>query len=216
MNPSQRRDTSNALLAKLRVPVVPSLPLIESEEETSVRDRGEILGRLIALWAVTGAAHLPDVKFFRSYIESNRLEDWLSDREQRFLLASSHAEAERVHFGWQLEPLYFLAWSAGLIPSIALPIQQSNVSAILALFPLESSPTHMRLESAISLRARSELVDWADLLYRAHWAVRDSQLRGRESPAGLVPGAVMEWHKAANWVTRYEDQDDWDEVGTDT
>jgi hypothetical protein len=59
-------------------------------------------------------------------------------------------------------------------------------------------------------------MNWADLLYRTHWAVREAQLHDRDSPSSLVPGAVMEWHKTANWMTCYEGEDDWDHVATDT
>jgi hypothetical protein len=216
MTPLQRKETSNVLLSKHGIPVSESLPLIEDEVGVSLRSTEELLHRLIALWAVTGSAHLPEVDFFRTYVRDAQLEGWLSRREHRFLFSEDPAQQERVHFGWQLEPLFFLSWCGGLIPTISLPFQQSDMSSVLGLFPLQSSPTLDRLKAALSLRPTPEVLNWADLLYRAHWAVRESQLRGRGSPARLVPGAVMEWHKAANWMTGYEEEDDWDDVATDT
>lgn len=57
---------------------------------------------------------------------------------------------------------------------------------------------------------------WADLLYRLHWAVRDARLTGSSQPAGIEGGVIQEWHLAVNWMTRYDNEDNWDRVGTDT
>lgn len=73
-----------------------------------------------------------------------------------------------------------------------------------------------RLKESIRVRARSEVMMWADLLYRLHWAVRDARLTGSSQPAGIEGGVIQEWHLAVNWMTRYDNEDNWDRVGTDT
>jgi hypothetical protein len=72
------------------------------------------------------------------------------------------------------------------------------------------------LQAAIKIRAKDEIVAWADLLYRLHWAVRDARLNGGQPLEMLNGGVVQEWHLAVNWMTRYGNEDNWDDVGTDT
>jgi len=72
-----------------------------------------------------------------------------------------------------------------------------------------------RFVAQAALRPAGELLDAADLIYRYHWATREAELRGREPPAGLDPGVVMERHYALNWLIGYLGLD-WDEVSTDT
>jgi hypothetical protein len=216
MTPEARREKSNRLLTKHGLPVAESLPLIEEDAAVSLRSAEEVLRRLVGLWAVAGAAHLPKETFFRDYIKSNDLTAWLSKSESDFLFAAKPSEQARIHYGWQTEPMYFLAWCAGLIPTIKLPFDQSTVESVLPLFPEPGSESLERLRKKITLQSKAELMDWADLLYRTHWAVRDAQIHGRSAPGGLVSGAVMEWHKAVNWMTCYDSEDDWDHVATDT
>ncbi|MGH8855309.1 MAG: DUF4272 domain-containing protein, partial [Telluria sp.] len=141
--------------------------------------------------------------------------DWLSSDEAAFLFNDAPAEADIIRFSWRLEALYFLAWCGGLVDKLALPVQESSVDAVLPLFPRDLADA-TALRQALRLRSKGEVLDWADLLYRLHWAVRDAQLNGHEAPPAIKPGMVLEWHHAANWMTRYEGEDDWDAVGTDT
>lgn len=216
MTPDARRSLSNFRLRVLGVPIAEHLPLIEDESEIELRSPEEVLRRLVALWAVAGAANMPEVSFFCEYVKNNGLGDWLSDTERAFLFSANPDRQQRVHCSWQVEPLFFLSWCAGLVSELELPRQQSDVGGVLDLFPRPGAEDLQRLREAITVRPKVELLNWADLLYRAHWAVREADLRRREAPAGLVPGAVMEWHKAANWMIRYEDEEDWDNVPTDT
>ena len=49
-----------------------------------------------------------------------------------------------------------------------------------------------------------------------HWAVRNAAATGGPLPTTLNGGVVREWHLAVNWMTQYGDDDDWDNVATDT
>jgi hypothetical protein len=86
---------------------------------------------------------------------------------------------------------------------------------VLPLYPHDLGEA-TALRQAIRLRSKAEILDQTDRLYRLHWAVRDAELNGLPPPAGIEPGVVLEWHHAANWMTRYENEDDWDAVGTGT
>ncbi len=215
MTPAQRKQNSESVLKRHAIPINSSLPLIESEDDVSLRTTDELLRRLVALWAVAGTAFLRENDFFRRYIVENNLIGWLSASERDFLLVERPTQQQLIHASWQLEGLYFLAWCGGLVDQLKIPSTESSVESFMHLFPQEGESL-ARLHGAISVRSLHEVLDWADLLYRLHWAVRDAQLRGSPSPSAIKGGVVQEWHRAVNWMTRYEDEDDWDAVATDT
>jgi hypothetical protein len=215
MTPSERKDKSEAALRAMGIAVNENLPLIESTEEIQLRTKDELKQRIVALWALAGTAHLPDNDFFRSYLVDNQLTGWLSSREHRYLVEQVRPDKERVHFSWQVESLFFLGWCGGLVREIAIPTSASSVGSFMNLFPHERESL-TKLDSALALRSANHILDWSDLLYRLHWAVREHRHFGRPLTHQLVPGAVQEWHRAANWMIGYEGEDDWDKVGTDT
>lgn len=215
MTAEARRAASEALLRERGIPVNPQLPMIENEDDVTLRSEDALWQRLVALWGVVGAATLGRNAYFKEYFSVGERRDWLSSDEAAFIFTDAPAEADVIRFSWRLEAMVFLAWCGGLVDALPLPEQASSVEAILPLYPHDLGDASM-LRQALRLRGKAEILDWADLLYRLHWAVRDAQLHGREPPPGLNPGMVLEWHHAANWMTRYEDEDDWDAVGTDT
>ncbi len=215
MTPEARRAASEALLRERGIPVNPALPMIEDEDKLSLRSEDALWRRLVALWGVVGAATLRRNAYFKEYFSVGERRAWLSDDEAAFIYTDAPAEEDRIRFSWRLEAMVFLAWCGGLVDELPLPEQASSVEAILPLYPHDLGDASM-LRDALRLRSKAEILDWSDRLYRLHWAVRDAQLNGREPPPGINPGMVLEWHHAANWMTCYESEDDWDAVGTDT
>jgi hypothetical protein len=215
MTPEARREASETLLREHGIPVNAQLPMIESDDEVTLRSPDELWRRLVALWGVVGAAMLRQNGHFKDYFSVGERRDWLSSDEAAFLFQDTPAEDDIIRFSWRLEAMYFLAWCGGLVDELPLPVQESSVEAVLPLYPHDLGDALM-LRQALRPRSKAEILDWADLLYRLHWAVRDAQLNGREMPPGIKPGMVLEWHHAVNWMTCYEGEDDWDAVGTDT
>ena len=215
LTPEQRKQNSEAVLSRHAIPINPSLPLIESQEQTRLRTADEVLQRLVALWAVAGTAFLPDNDFFARYVKENQLLGCLSATERSFLFATRPTEQQRIHASWQLEGLYFVAWCGGLVGQLRIPTSESSVESVMHLFPQEGEDLS-RLQGALALRSVREVLDWSDLLYRLHWAVRDARRKGVAAPSGVKGGVVQEWHRAANWMTGYEEENDLDAVPTDT
>jgi hypothetical protein len=215
MSPHDRKATSESKLRLLGVPINEHLPMIESANEVELRTPEEVLGRLIALWAVVDKAYLGSESQSASYIVAHEMQPWLSNVERTFLLDDQPNERDCIHFSWQLEALYFLAWCAGLLECSEAPNNESSVKPILNLFPVGAEQPD-RLRAAIRLRDKSEVLDRADLMYRLHWAVRNAKLTGSGELNGIDGGVVQEWHRAVNWMIRYDSEDDWDQVGTDT
>ena len=214
MTPEERRAANEALLREHGIPVNPHLPLIEDEDETALRTEDELWRRLVALWGVVGTATLRENTYFREYFSVGERRAWLSSDEAAFLFDDAPTEQDRIRFSWRLEAMVFLAWCGGLVDALPLPGQESSVDAVLPLYPHDLADALM-LRQALRRRSKAEILDWADRLYRLHWAVRDAQLNGQDMPP-VNPGMVLEWHHAVNWMTRYDNEDDWDAVGTDT
>ena len=180
-----------------------------------LRSREEVLRRLIALWAVVDKAFLGSKSESTNYIVTHDMQPWLSSVERTFLLDEQPNKRDGIHFSWQLEALYFVAWCAGLLECNEVPDEESSVKSILDLFPAGAEQPD-RLRAAIRRREKSEVLNRADLLYRLHWAVRNANLTGSGALKGIDGGVVQEWHRAVNWMIRYDSEDDWDQVGTDT
>jgi len=215
MNPEFRKLASETLLHKRGIRINLQLPEIESNEEVQLRSADELLRRMVALWAVTGTAQSRDAAYFREYIVHHEMESWLSDLERNFLFNDARTDEECAQFSCKREALFFLAWCAGLIKQIEIPSAQANLKTIVSLFPQDMEES-VKLQSAIRMRSKDAILNWADLLYRLHWAVRHASLINKPVPANLDVIAVQEWHQAVNWMIRYNDEDNWDSVETDT
>lgn len=215
MSPQERKSISESKLLALGVPVNEHLPVIEAERDVEVRSQEEVLRRLVALWAVVDKAFLKAASETATYISSNGMDAWLSKVEREFLFDKTPNERDAIHFSWQLEALYFVAWCAGLLECGEVPNEESSVKPILDLFP-SGAEKPVRLRSALRLRSKREILNRADILYRLHWAVRNGKLTGSGAPDGINGEVVQEWHRAVNWMIQYDSEDDWDQVGTDT
>jgi hypothetical protein len=215
MSPEQRKEASELELHKRGIRINVQLHVIESDEEVELRTPEELMQRMLALWAVTAVAAGGDVAHYRSYLDAHGLKACLSAQENAFLFADDTTEELRTQFLQRQEALYFLAWAAGLTDKLAVPTRAANLKQILKLFP-HAMEAPERLQAALKPRRKGQVLDWSDLLYRLHWAVRHAHITGRDAPGNLNADAVREWHQAANWLCQYEEENDWDKVSTET
>src|SRR5258706_16108342 len=161
MSQQSRKILSESKLRALGIPINEHLPLIESEEDTTLRSLDDVLHRLVALWAVVGKALLGTESRFAGYIVEHKMDVWLSGVERKFILDRHPSRRDIIHFSWQLEALFFVAWCAGLLEADEVPDQESSVQSILDLFPQDSEPPD-RLLAAIAIRPKSDILDRAD------------------------------------------------------
>lgn len=218
MTAEARKAVNEAVLQELGIGVNPQLPMLDDDDEVTLRTEEQVWRRLVALWGVVSTAMLRQNSFFKEYFGSEERRSMLSNDEAAFLFNDTPAEEDIIRFSWRLEGLVFLAWCAGLVDELGnggLPVAPSSAEAILPLYPHDLAEAST-LRAAIRLRGKAEILERADLLYRLHWAVRDAKLNGAEPPPGTNPGMVLEWHHAVNWMIRDGEQDDWDAVSTDT
>lgn len=214
MNPLTRKARTEDRLKREKIPFNEFLPCIEAEEDTRLRQPKEVGIRICCLFCTVGSAFEREDDTFKYYLREHGLWEHLTPAEVAFLSAENPPQQSIVNFSWRSEALFVLLWSVGKFDQLGLPTSQIDSSEIISRVPgVREAPWHF-IES-LQLRAKCELMDASDLVYRLHWAARQSQMDGRPMPAGLIQGVVQEWHHAINWITCYEDQD-WDDVSTDT
>lgn len=223
MTPELRKEASELILHKRGIRINVQLHVIEADEEVRLRNADDVAERLLALWLVYSAASTPQLKSdYMRYADHHQLRDHLSPEEVTFLempLATIDASEKLAQAC--LQALHFLSWCAGLLPQLELNQHPKkfalNTAKLLIHFPditrIDHAPT---LHQAVKLRRKTEIMDWSDLLYRLHWAVRHATLTGKPAPGNIDTVMVSEWHRAVNWMCYYDDEDNWDLVSTET
>ncbi len=207
-----RKASTIARRRKEKVPVLPSLPRIEDEAEAKVPGQDAVVDRAIALFAVAAkGAHAP-AEFLQSFAREFDLLPKLSREEKAFWKLSKPPTRQLMTFSWRWEALVVLLWALGFVPKLGRPEKLADVQKLVAIVR-GRGPQRFRGEAR--LRPTKALLDFADLMYRYHWAVRDAELNGRPAPARLNPDLVMEWDHAARWLVGYGGQK-WDDITLDT
>jgi hypothetical protein len=221
MTPELRKEASELQLHKRGIRINVQLHVIEADEEINLRKAPELAQRLLALWAVTRAACGEDKQAILHYLQQQQLDTCLSYAERQFLENSEDEKIETQRqnaFQDRLHAFGFLAWCAGLVPKIDLsqkPLNLQEVFTLFPAFPLDVSQAPAFAQQ-MKLRRKDVIMDWSDLLYRLHWAVRHASLNHKPSPGNINPDMVREWHQAVNWMCCYDDENNWDVVSTET
>jgi hypothetical protein len=207
-----RKARSEAILAREEVPFIAHLPMLETVAQTRFRSTEAAADRAICLLLVSGMGETGDYNLMHPFIDEWSARPHLSPAERAFLDSREPTQHDRVQFSWRYEGLSALVWSLGFPHEIGRPDHIADVGALVGMMR-DLGPDRFRANAR--LRDGAEILDVLDLTYRYHWAVVDARLNGRQAPAGLDGGVVMERHYALNWLTSYGDQD-WDDVSTDT
>jgi hypothetical protein len=208
----ERKRQSMLRLRSLGIPVFDHLPVIEEESEVRIRTAQEIAARILVLAHLNLVAEVPKERAeVVEFLKETGLWRSVSPHEQD-LFRRKLTKQEEIDISWRSECIWVMLWAIGKFPSIELPTKEVQVDEVIEFIPeLTSDPTDF-VRSA-KLRPVSEILDFADLTYRLHWAARQEDLDGQQRTP-LILSAVREQHYAFNWITYYADE--WDEVTTDT
>lgn len=214
MTQQERSNRTEKILRELNIPINPSLPLIEDESEIHIRKASDIAKRILILTYLNIIADDEVAKQeIIEFLKNESLWDFLSGEEKSLLAKEKLTVKDKVNLSWRSEAIWILLWAIKKVDILQLPTEECNVADILNLLPSFFEPTKEFIYTA-HIRESSEILDMSDFIYRLHWAVRDSKLKGQDIPNGMNAGVIYERHYAINWITCYED--DWDEITTDT
>lgn len=208
-----RRSITEKFFEDRNIPV-PNLPPLPCEHEIELRTESEIFHRALALFVVAVRAEsLATGEPLEIEAIKERISEGftaLSPLEEQFLYSDAYSENEVVQFAWRYEALLVLLWVMGLVPELPFPDQICDVPKVAEVVLGWES-----WKGNISIRSISEVLDALDQHYRLHWICRQADLDGRNLPAELDRGVVLERHYALNWLISFENAD-WDEVDTPT
>lgn len=207
-----RKDRSIAVLNSENVPFFPELPAIETEAESTRRTTEEVALRAMALCVAAIKGEGLEQEVVDQLIEKLRLASAFTAEEKEFIANPNPTQNDSIQFSWRYECYWVMLWALGFLDQLNRPDCQCDVGRAVSFLFEDGRDGFLK---KAKLRPQAELLDAADLIYRYHWAVVDARIHGREAPAGLIGGVVMERHYALNWLIGYMDQE-WDEVSTDT
>lgn len=213
-----RRDRSIARLKKAGVPYMEHLPCEVMDREAVIKDLAVIVRRATALFAVALYSEVllsenPDREEALDYVskvtEAYHIEDEFTPMERAYLGNPEPKQHDCIQFLWRYECCAVLLWALG-IDELPYPSRICNVPFIARLFfEHKDEGTILGLGK---VRKREEILDEADLTLRYDWACVDARVNGREAPASLEGGVVMERHYAFNWLIGGSDGAAWDEI----
>lgn len=213
----KRKLRSEEQLRNFGVRTLSSLPPVVGDGEVECRDAQEVARRALALFLVTRRAEALGTDREISVAglrESSPLAcEALTPKEQAFLDAAVPSQQQITDFNWRYEALNVLLWSLNRITQLRPPLAPCNVEEIAKLM---GGIDEKEFIGDATLRWPSDILDALDLVYRLHWAPRQSRLDGKPSGAPpYAPSIAQERHFALNWLVRFENAD-WDDVDTPT
>lgn len=206
-----RKHRSEALLATEGVPILPSLPVIESEAESRRRTKEEVTQRAVGVIIVASRGLGLSQRAMNNMIDHFDAETFFTPKERVFRGSPASSQQELAQFSWRFEAACVLMWALGYIDELGRPDHQCDPERVSGIL-IENGPA---IFQRARLRPQHELLDAADLIYRYDWAVVEARRHNRPMPAGLDPDVVVERHHALNWLIGYADQE-WDDISTDT
>jgi hypothetical protein len=211
---AKRKNNSEKILVELGSEYLPSFPTIELERETKIRSIDEIYKRIICLISVAAAADGVDRVKIRNWLKDECISESLTNDESTFLNNLDTNAKDKIKYSWKSECAYLLLWSVNKVNNY-IPIEQCSIDEILSVIPDFGKDTKPFLKSLV-IRSKKEILDLSDLLYRAHWATRQNQIDGKTQIGKLNADVVAERHYAVNWLTNYDNIENWDDITTDT
>lgn len=206
-----RKLRSETILRDDGVPLLATLPVIETAAEALKRSTEEVALRALCLLFVSAKGEGIEEEILEHVLESYELRPHLSLKELGFVLDNSPSQHDRIQFTWRYEAAWTLLWALGFVAELGKPSQVCDVK--FAVGTMLETTTSQFIEDS-ELRPIADILDQADLIYRYHWAVRNARIKGQQIPADLEPSVTEERHYALNWLIGTEQA--WDDVTTDT
>jgi hypothetical protein len=121
-------------------------------------------------------------------------------------------------FSWGMETAYALAWSLGLVSELSdgsQPMTDKQYEEFSTNVPLIGDDLKSFL-SNLQYIDKTTIIDENLFNELATTYFRDLYFNGNENKSDIEKAVSFERHKALNWVRRFMEIEEWDEVDTST
>lgn len=221
-----RKAKSEKTLEKYKIKINPNLSRIENEEEARIKSPEEIVKRAvtafitaqIAIDVLNGNGAAESAEFFTPILERFGLMDELTPDEKPYFdlsVCDDISEDDANQLQWRIEMCVVLFWACGFRENLEFPpLELSDTSPEIAL--IGRCKSFDELMTHVKMRSASEILDIADLLFRADWACVEARIHNDPSALGktgqFFSDVIVEQHKGVNWLIGAVDAEDWDNV----
>jgi hypothetical protein len=210
----QRKERNEKVLEGKGIKVNSHLPLVEAEEEITLRTANEIATRVSVLAVINFVAFSSvSPEEATNYLQRYNLWEYVTPKEKAFLLNATDKLKNRE--SWKCEGIWVLMWALKVVDTLPFANELCSLNAIdPENYPIGQKKDPNFIRRYTEIRSKSEILDMTDLHYRMNWACVDARLNGKEMNE-IHPGVVYERHYALNWLVNYAGQE-WDEITCDT
>ncbi len=129
-----RKARSIAVLKGEKVPFIDSLPLIDTESESTRRTTEQVAMRAMALCVVAVKGEGLEQEIIDSLIEEHQLASAFTPKEQAFIKNPKPTEHDRIQFAWRYECYWVMLWALGYIDTLQRPDTICDVPRAVAFF----------------------------------------------------------------------------------
>jgi hypothetical protein len=169
----------------------------------------EVVQRLFALHATAASAYGFDRLEALKWLRDEQFDMALTLAERAFL---EQGQGTARVFQGQVEAMWILAWSCGLVPRVDLA--RPCDSRFASMLPnLKAHQPASEWKTRAEVLPVERLFATCDLAYALHWAIRQARINQRPSPIGMPEDQFIERRRALEWLLSDET---WDEVSLDT
>jgi len=204
-----RINKNISLLKEKNIPFIENMKAIPFNSCTDLRSKEEIINRMLADYAVaTCALYALAGKADKLGSILNQMNNKLgiikalTEEDFRFLMAMEAQKVSKQSLqdaSWAFEECAMLMWVLGIIDKPGSD-KECNVVQLDKFFV--NNKNYDDLLSKCNLKSKEEILEQADLLFRYHWACRETRMRGIQLPQ-LNEMIVQEQRRALEWVLNW-------------
>ncbi len=204
----ERKARSTDQLRRRGVLISEDLPVIATLASSGRRESAEVACRAMALCVVGLKGEGREQAVVQRLVRQYGIEDSLTPDERKFVSETAPAREDQVRFAWRHESYWVLLWALGLVDELGPADTMCDVGQAASVLQTLGREEFLR---AAELRPQAELLDAADLAFRAREAVVAARRANRPAPSVLDAGVVLERQRALQWLIDPR-QREWDEI----
>lgn len=204
MTPTERKLNSEERLASLGMVLIDDLPPIEGED-VNLKTPQQIARRILIFSYLNCVALDSSLREeVVMFLIREKLWDDVSVQETALFHKPKLSEQEVAQIQWRAESIWVMLWAINKVETLGLPSDEVHPQAIFPLLPRFFETTSEFIDSATA-RARAEILDESDFMFRLNWGLREAHNRDKTIP-GIDEFVAYERYVSLNWITGVVDQ----------